>query len=87
LTGGETLLAVLERRNPSSTSDFRLNSGKLEDDAGACLLTDVMHGANAWRIQCRGGLRFAPKTAQGLWVLGDFVRQKFERDKAIFCCL
>jgi len=57
---------------------------KLHYDVGlSVLLANVVNGADVGMIQRRGGLRFAPETAQGLRVFGYFVRQKLERNKAI----
>ena len=49
----------------------------------AVLLADVVNGADIGMVQRRCGLRFAPKSRQGLGIAGHFVGQKLQRDKAV----
>ena len=49
----------------------------------AVLLADVVNGADVGMVQRRSRLRLALKASEGLRISGHFIRQKFERDKAV----
>jgi hypothetical protein len=53
------------------------------DEGGPGFLADVVNGANVGMVQrgCRFG--FAAKTFEGLPVLRQILRQKFQRDKSV----
>ncbi len=54
-----------------------------DDESLAMLVVNFVDGADVGMIQRGGGLRLALETGQGLRILGNFFRQKFERDEAV----
>jgi hypothetical protein len=52
------------------------------DERPAFEFADVVYGANIRMIQRGGGARFAPESFDGLRVLRNVVREKFQRDVA-----
>ena len=52
------------------------------DERLAVLLADVVNGADVGMVQGRGGLRLTLEAVQGLRILGHFVGQELQRDKA-----
>ena len=53
------------------------------DVSSAIFLPNVVNRADVGMIECRSGLRFSLKAAQGLRVLGDVVGQEFQGDVAV----
>ena len=54
---------------------------ELHDDEGlAVFLIDLVDGADVGMVESRGGAGFSLEAVEGLAVLGQFVRKKFERD-------
>ncbi len=52
------------------------------DERLAVLLANLINRADVGMVQCGGRARFAPKTFQGLRILGYIEGQKFQRDKS-----
>ena len=53
------------------------------DERLTVLLADVIDRADIGMVQGGSGLRLTLETGQSLGVAGDFIRQEFERDKAM----
>ena len=53
------------------------------DEGLPIVLADVVDRADVGMVQCGCSLRFAPEAAQGLRVLGYFLRQELECDKTV----
>ena len=52
------------------------------DERASAIFGNFVDGADVGMIQGRGGASFAAETFEGLRVLGDVVRQEFQRDEA-----
>ncbi len=62
----------------------RLAIEKFHGDEGvAILLADIVNRADVGMVQCGGGLRFTLESRQSLWIAGDILRQKFQRDESL----
>jgi hypothetical protein len=53
------------------------------DERAARVFADVMNRADVGVIQCRSGLGFAAEAFEGMRMLRNSVRQKFEGDEAV----
>jgi hypothetical protein len=49
----------------------------------AIMLTDVVYSADVGVIESRGGFGLSTKTAQCLWIIGDFVREELQSYEAV----
>jgi hypothetical protein len=55
----------------------------ISNEGAAILLANVVDGADVGVIEGRCGLGFTAKTGEGLRIVGDFFRKKFERHEAV----
>jgi hypothetical protein len=53
------------------------------DKGFAIFFAEVMNSANVWMAQRGGGLGFASKVLQGLMIVGQLCRQKFQGEEAV----
>jgi len=57
------------------------------DEGAGVFFADVVDGADVGVIESGGGFGFAAEAGEGLRVVSDFGREKFEGDEAVEACV